>query len=99
MGPAGPDAGFPEASLQGYHGQLILSSGDLAEMGELKDVRRAAREAGRRLGWQPKTRVVDDEMGAERQAGQALREALVAPSSPAEALILRRLLAWLTASA
>ncbi|MDO0914122.1 hypothetical protein QQM39_25805 [Streptomyces sp. DT2A-34] len=28
-------------------------------MGELKDVRRAAREAGRRLGWQPKTQVVD----------------------------------------
>ncbi|MFF3819590.1 NACHT domain-containing protein [Streptomyces bluensis] len=39
------------------------------------------------------------EMGAERQASQALREALVAPSSPAEELILRRLLAWLTASA
>ncbi|MFF2331226.1 MULTISPECIES: NACHT domain-containing protein [unclassified Streptomyces] len=37
-------------------------------------------------------------MGAEREAGQALREALVAPSSQAEALILRRLLAWLTAS-
>ncbi|MDI9886900.1 hypothetical protein QMZ92_21645 [Streptomyces sp. HNM0645] len=44
---------------QGYHGQLVLSSGDLEEMGELKDVRRAAREAGRRLGWQPKTHVVD----------------------------------------
>ncbi|MDO0933905.1 hypothetical protein QQY66_20265 [Streptomyces sp. DG2A-72] len=25
----------------------------------LKDVRRAAREAGRRLGWQPMTHVVD----------------------------------------
>ncbi|MFF8397525.1 hypothetical protein [Streptomyces sp. NPDC016172] len=44
---------------RGYHGPLILSSGDLEEMGELKDVRRAAREAGRRLGWQPKTHVVD----------------------------------------
>jgi hypothetical protein len=43
---------------QGYHGQLILSSGDLDEMGELKDVRRAAREAGRRLGRHPKTHVV-----------------------------------------
>ncbi|MGI5482266.1 hypothetical protein [Streptomyces lavendofoliae] len=52
-----------QASLKpryrGYHGQLILSSGDLEEMGELNDVRRAAREAGRRLGWQPKTHVVD----------------------------------------
>ncbi|MFE9926168.1 hypothetical protein ACFYQA_32765 [Streptomyces sp. NPDC005774] len=38
---------------QGYHGQLILSSDDLAEMGDLKDVRRAALEAGRCLGWKP----------------------------------------------
>ncbi|KUL50302.1 hypothetical protein [Streptomyces sp. NRRL S-1521] len=44
---------------QGYHGQLVLGSDDLEEMGELKDVRRAAREAGRRLDWQPKTQLVD----------------------------------------
>ncbi|UQA94850.1 hypothetical protein [Streptomyces halobius] len=44
---------------QGYHGQLILGSSDLEDMGDLKDVRRAAREAGRRLGWQPKTQLVD----------------------------------------
>ncbi|MFE9815921.1 hypothetical protein [Streptomyces sp. NBC_00236] len=40
---------------KGYYGQLVLSSSDLEEMGELKDVRRAAREAGRRLGWNPTT--------------------------------------------
>ncbi len=40
---------------EGYYGQLILSDDDLAEMGELKDVRRAAREAGRRLGWKTTT--------------------------------------------
>ncbi|CAM5419301.1 hypothetical protein SALBM311S_10953 [Streptomyces alboniger] len=43
---------------QGYYGQLILNSDDLAEMGELKDVRRAAREAGRRLGWKTTTHLV-----------------------------------------
>jgi hypothetical protein len=43
---------------RGYYGQLILSGDDLAEMGELKDVRRAAREAGRRLGWKTTTRLV-----------------------------------------
>ncbi|MFE9445598.1 hypothetical protein ACFYO2_43230 [Streptomyces sp. NPDC006602] len=43
---------------QGYYGQLVLSSDDLANMGELKDVRRAAREAGRRLGWKTTTRLV-----------------------------------------
>ncbi|MEU5440106.1 hypothetical protein [Streptomyces griseofuscus] len=44
---------------RGYHGHLILSSGDVEEMGKLNDVRRAAREAGRRLSWHPKTHVVD----------------------------------------
>ncbi|MGW7407156.1 hypothetical protein ACWGI9_26140 [Streptomyces sp. NPDC054833] len=43
---------------RGYYGQLILSSDDLTEMGELKDVRRAAREAGRHLGWKTTTQLV-----------------------------------------
>ncbi|MEU9186575.1 hypothetical protein AB0D14_18915 [Streptomyces sp. NPDC048484] len=43
---------------QGYYGQLILSGDDLAEMGKLRDVRGAAREAGRRLGWKTATRLV-----------------------------------------
>ncbi|MFD6336453.1 hypothetical protein [Streptomyces sp. NPDC060131] len=47
---------------QGYYGQLILSSNDLAEMDELKDVRRAAREAGRRLGWKTTTRLVGNRL-------------------------------------
>ncbi|MFD4862909.1 hypothetical protein [Streptomyces atratus] len=43
---------------QGYYGQLILGTDNLADMGDLKDVRRAAREAGRRLGWKSTTRLV-----------------------------------------
>jgi len=43
---------------EGYYGQLILGTDDLAEMGELKDVRRAAREAGHRLGWKTTTHLV-----------------------------------------
>ncbi|MFJ2674721.1 hypothetical protein [Streptomyces sp. NPDC087525] len=43
---------------EGYYGQLILSADDLAEMGELKDVRRAAREVGGRLGWKTTTHLV-----------------------------------------
>ncbi|WP_431042636.1 hypothetical protein ACQUSR_12415 [Streptomyces sp. P1-3] len=43
---------------EGYYGHLILSADNLSEMGELKDVRRAAREAGRRLGWKPTTHLV-----------------------------------------
>jgi phage gp46-like protein len=43
---------------KGYYGQLVLSSSDLEEMGGLKDVRRAAREAGRRLDWKPTSTLV-----------------------------------------
>ncbi|MGW1913869.1 hypothetical protein ACWCQS_24850 [Streptomyces sp. NPDC002076] len=48
--------------FKGYHGQLILSGDDLAELGDLKDVRRAAREAGRRLDWKTTTRLVGDRL-------------------------------------
>lgn len=43
---------------EGYHGTLIISSDELTDMCELKDVRRAAREAGSRLGWKTATRLV-----------------------------------------
>ncbi|MEU3193234.1 hypothetical protein ABZ686_21935 [Streptomyces sp. NPDC006992] len=35
---------------EGYYRQLILSSDEMTELGELNNIRRAAREAGRRLG-------------------------------------------------
>ncbi|WP_342751654.1 ANTAR domain-containing protein [Streptomyces cahuitamycinicus] len=69
---------------QGYYGQLILGSDDLAEMGELKDVRRAAREAGRRLGWKTTTHLVGgrlfvlDERGVPVHRGTVLNEQLQA---------------------
>ncbi len=47
---------------EGYYGQLILSSEDLAELGKLADIRRAAREAGRRLGWESTTKLVGDRL-------------------------------------
>jgi hypothetical protein len=40
---------------EGYYGQLILSGDALSDMGELKVVRRAAHEAGSRLGWKTST--------------------------------------------
>ncbi|MEV4786596.1 hypothetical protein AB0K53_14285 [Streptomyces tuirus] len=55
--------GLMRASLKprycGYHEHLILSSGDFEEMGELTGVRRAAREAGGRFGWQPRRHAAD----------------------------------------
>ncbi|MFI2211888.1 hypothetical protein [Streptomyces sp. NPDC020141] len=54
--------GLLRASLKreyaGYYGQLILGADRLEELGDLKDVRRAAREAGRRLRWKTITRLV-----------------------------------------
>ncbi|MFJ8190875.1 hypothetical protein ACIQ8D_14055 [Streptomyces sp. NPDC096094] len=71
---------------EGYYGQLVLGREDLTEMGELKDLRRAAREAGGRLGWKVTTRLVDGRLFVldqrevpeeiERLAGDAAAEAV-----------------------
>ncbi|MGW1505975.1 hypothetical protein ACWCQW_47235 [Streptomyces mirabilis] len=58
---------------QGYCRQLILSGDAPTHMGELKDVRRAAREAGRRLGWKTTTHLVGGRLfvlEGDRAAGQ-----------------------------
>lgn len=46
----------------GYYGRLVLSGEDLAEMGDLKDVRPAALEAGHQLGWKTTTHLVGDRL-------------------------------------
>ncbi|MFJ5038141.1 hypothetical protein [Streptomyces parvulus] len=71
---------------EGYYGQLVLGREDLTEMSELKDLRRAAREAGGRLGWKVATRLVDGRLFVldqrevpheiERLAGDATAEAV-----------------------
>lgn len=45
---------------RGFQGQLILTEATVAELGEPADVRRAARAAGRRLGWRVRTHAPDD---------------------------------------
>ncbi|PWI04658.1 hypothetical protein DIZ27_43985 [Streptomyces sp. NWU339] len=71
---------------KGYGGQLVLSSGDLKEMGELKDIRRAVREAGRRLGWKPATRLVGDRLFVldEREVPEEIQQ--LAENAAAEAM-------------
>ncbi|KND45763.1 hypothetical protein IQ64_04860 [Streptomyces stelliscabiei] len=61
---------------QGYFGQLILSGDDLEETAELKDVRRAARETGRRLGWKTTTRLVGGRLFVldERQVPEEIEQ-------------------------
>ncbi|SEN79124.1 hypothetical protein [Nonomuraea pusilla] len=45
---------------RGFYGQLILNQDAVTELGELADVRRAARAAGRRLGWHVRTHAADN---------------------------------------
>lgn len=75
-----------KSQYEGYHGQLVLSSGDLEEMGELKDMRRAAWEAGRRLDGKPVTRLVGDRLFVldEREVPEEIRQ--LAENAAAEAM-------------
>jgi hypothetical protein len=45
---------------RGFYGQVVLDAREVAELGELADVRKAARAAGRQLGWQVRTHVTHD---------------------------------------
>ncbi|SFJ76207.1 hypothetical protein [Streptomyces pini] len=71
---------------EGYYGHLVLGRDTLEEMGDLKDVRRAAREAGRRLGWKPATRLVRGRLFVidEREVPEEIRQ--LAGDAAAEAI-------------
>ncbi|MFC4014792.1 hypothetical protein ACFOY2_46755 [Nonomuraea purpurea] len=45
---------------RGFYGQLVLAREAVAELGEVAEVRRAARAAGRQLGWKARTHVTDE---------------------------------------
>ncbi|MFI0420087.1 hypothetical protein [Spongiactinospora sp. 9N601] len=53
-----------EASLRpayrGYYGQLVLTDRQVGEIGDMAEVRRAARAAGRALGWKTVTHIAPD---------------------------------------
>ncbi|TJZ98423.1 hypothetical protein [Actinacidiphila oryziradicis] len=52
-------AGSLKPEYQGYYGQLVLGEKAVEELGDPDDIRRAARAAGRRLGWKIVTREID----------------------------------------
>ncbi|MEU8324146.1 hypothetical protein AB0C33_37790 [Nonomuraea sp. NPDC048881] len=62
---------------RGFYGQLILTHDAVTELGELADLRRAARAAGRQLGWHVRTHVADNEtlfIIDDRDPPQAIRQ-------------------------
>ncbi|MGW2161699.1 hypothetical protein [Nonomuraea sp. NPDC001699] len=87
---------------RGFYGQLILDQEAVAELGELADVRRAARAAGRQLGWHVRTHaahngtlfIIDDRdppREIQELAGRRAADAVsaVISSAMAEARMLR----------
>ncbi|MGW2157515.1 hypothetical protein [Nonomuraea sp. NPDC001699] len=46
--------------FRGFYGELILDHATVTGLGELSDLRRAARAAGRQLGWHVRTHVADN---------------------------------------
>ncbi|GAA2789825.1 hypothetical protein RMN57_22855 [Kitasatospora sp. CM 4170] len=46
----------------GYYGQVVLGAEAIEELGALKEVRQAAREAGKSLGWKTVTHAVGDRL-------------------------------------
>ncbi|MCF6475863.1 hypothetical protein FAF44_47120 [Nonomuraea sp. MG754425] len=45
---------------RGFYGQLVLTREAVADLGEVAEVRRAARAAGRQVGWNARTHVTND---------------------------------------
>ncbi|MEV4364429.1 hypothetical protein [Nonomuraea sp. NPDC049625] len=78
---------------RGFYGQLILARDAMAELGDVAEVRRAARAAGRQLGWRVRTHVTDDGTAIvidDRDPPQEVRELAARRSADAVSAILAR---------
>ncbi|MBE1582246.1 hypothetical protein ACFPOI_43985 [Nonomuraea angiospora] len=78
---------------RGFYGQLILARDAMAELGDVAEVRRAARAAGGQLGWRVRTHVADDGTVIvidERDPPQEVRELAARRSADAVSAVLAR---------
>lgn len=78
---------------RGFYGQLLLTRDAVAELGELAEVRKAARAAGRQLGWQVRTQVSEDGtllVMDERDAPEEIRMLAARRAAEATAAVFTR---------
>lgn len=69
--------GALKPEYEGYYGQLVLAESEVEELGgDPAEIRRAARAAGRRLGWKTVTRESDGRIFVldDREPPQAIRQ-------------------------
>lgn len=74
-----------------FHGQLALARDAVAELGEVAEVRPAARAAGRQLGWKARTHVTDEKtlfIIDDRDPPQEVRELAARRSAEAVSSVI-----------
>ncbi|WP_333769818.1 hypothetical protein [Streptomyces sp. IBSBF 2435] len=77
---------------EGFYGSVTLTEADVEELGgEAGEVRRAARAAGRHLGWKTVTREIDGRIfiADDREAPQAVRDLAMQRSADAVAALMK----------
>ncbi|MEV0623529.1 hypothetical protein AB0I81_60150 [Nonomuraea sp. NPDC050404] len=77
----------------GFYGQLVLTRDAVTELGDAAEVRRAARTAGRRLGWQVRTHLADDETLViidDRDPPQEIRDLAARRAAEAVSAVITR---------
>ncbi|MFC4030231.1 hypothetical protein ACFO3J_01960 [Streptomyces polygonati] len=76
---------------EGFYGDVRLAEADIEELGgDLAEIRRAARAAGRHLGWKTVTREIDGRIfiADDREAPQAVRDLAARRSADAVAALV-----------
>ncbi|MEU6718645.1 hypothetical protein ABZ897_44885 [Nonomuraea sp. NPDC046802] len=76
---------------RGFYGQLVLAREAVADLGDAAEVRRAARAAGRQLGWKVRTHLADDGTVIiidDRDPPQAVRELAARRSAEAVSAVI-----------
>ncbi|MGW0805557.1 hypothetical protein [Nonomuraea sp. NPDC002799] len=78
---------------RGFYGQVVLAREAMAELGEPAEVRRAARAAGRRLGWRVRSHLTDEGtliVIDDRDPPQEVRELAARRSADAVSAVISR---------
>ncbi|SDL98667.1 hypothetical protein [Nonomuraea jiangxiensis] len=76
---------------RGFYGHLVLTREPVAELGQVAEIRRAARAAGRQLGWKVRTHATDEGtlfLLDDRDPPQEIRELAARRSAEAVSAVI-----------